>query len=686
MRAAALFSFLVAFWCFVYGRTTPDAWQTPIHYEGDTVSFLAYLKAARDGHVVPVAATYVSDLNAPYGANWNDYPRPQKAFFWLAGRVARAIGVFPTANLLLLLAHLWAGLAFYGVARYLRCRSSWAAALAVAFAASPFIFYRGLSHLALSLYWHIPLDILVVGWCFRRRGLDVQSRQFCVALLVALTAALFNVYYAALFVQFLGLSALAQLARRNPRRAVAPMLLAAALVSLFTLESLGTLRYPATHGPNPAAVDRSYGDLERFALKPIELVLPLPGHGLLHYGDLARDGYWQSARGEVGSAYLGLAAIAGVASVLAVPVVALLMRRRVFITPALGALVWILAFSVAGGINGVLGSLGVVLFRGTNRYSIWIAALGLLVLGGKLSRSTTGRRGALALAPLLLTVLVLVDQTPGILSREGVAAQFRQLQKDRAFAERIEATLAGRPMIYMLPVLDFPENGPVRGMPDYDHFRSYLFTSRVRYSYGSDKGRAREEWQHRVEAMAPPKMVARLEEYGFSGVLVDRRAYADGGERLLAGFTKAGRRILFDEEGGGRAFVRLNPRPEPRLPDAAPRLGEGWFGRAQAEGVWARSTEAQVILDNSNDAPRLVRLSFELTVAKPRKVVLYQAGRSLASWEPDPTVSVDGLEVVLAPGESRLVFGTDQPAALVEVGNRMRMATFAVKDLEMKEE
>ncbi len=237
----------------------------------------------------------------------------------------------------------------------------------------------------------------------------------------------------------------------------------------------------------------------------------------------------------------------------------------------------------------------------------------------------------------------------------------------------------------MLPVLDFPEGGSVRGMPDYDHFRSYLFTSRVRYSYGSDKGRSREEWQRRVETMVPSKMVARLEEYGFSGILVDRRAYPDGGERLLTGFTQAGRRILVDEEGGGRAFVRLEPRPGARLPEAAPRLAEGWFGRPQAEGFWAQSTEAEVILDNSGDAPRTVRLSFELTVAKPRKVVLYQAGRILAAWEPDPTVSVS-LEVVLPPGGSRLVLGTDRPAGLVEVGNRMRMATFAVKDLEMKEE
>ena len=56
----------------------------------------------------------------------------------------------------------------------------------------------GLFHLALSLCWHLPLDILVVAWCFRSRGLDVRSRRFLFASLVAALAALFNVHYAAM--------------------------------------------------------------------------------------------------------------------------------------------------------------------------------------------------------------------------------------------------------------------------------------------------------------------------------------------------------------------------------------------------------------------------------------------------------------------------------------------------------
>jgi len=683
-RAGALLAFLAGLWCLVYGRTSIAAWQTPILYEGDAVSFLGYLKAARDGHVVPVAATFVPDLNAPFGANWNDYPRPQKTFFWFAGLVARAAGLFPTANLLLLGAHLLAGLAFFGVARYLRCRAAWAVAGALAFACSPYIWYRNVGHLALSLYWHIPLDVLVVGWCFRRHGLPFRSRRFAFALLVAFATALFNVYYAAMFMQLLALSALGQALRGTWRKAAAPLVLAGAVVALFALESLGTLQYPLKHGRNLYAVHRAYGALEHYALKPVELILPPPGRGLFHYGALAA-GYFQNARGEVGSAYLGVAALAGVLSLLSGPLLGLVRGRRVLYPPALGALVWIGAFSIAGGANGVLGSLGVVLFRGTNRYSIWIAAVALLHLVGRLSRRRQSTRPAI-LSATLFAAVALLDQVPGIAHPGSLASQAHGPQMDRSFAAWLEAAFPGRPMVFMLPVLDFPESGPIKQMRDYEHFRPYLFTSRVRYSYGTDKGRAGEQWQRRVEAMVPAKMIDRLEAYGFSAIVVDRRGLADGGVALLQGLAGAGRPVILDEAGGSRAVVRLQPRMPARLPDRAPRFGEGWYGRLREEGLWARASEAHLIFYNDSSTPESVALSFELTAAKPCAVSLTQAGHVVATWRPHPTVSVADLRVALPPGESHLVLTTDLAPALTEVGNRLRMATFAVKDLEMIEE
>ena len=681
-RLAGLIVFVAGTFCLVYGRTSLEAWRVPIAYGGDALSFLAQLKASEEGSIRPVAATFVPDLNAPYEASWNDYPLPNKTVYWAAGQLAGRIGLFPAANLLLLLAHVLAAIAFYVVARYLRVHPAWALAGGVAFGLSHYLWYRSLVHLALTFCWHVPLDILVVAWCFRSRGLDVRSRRFVFASFVAVLAALFNVYYAAMFAQLLGLAALAQLARRRWRRAAAPVLLAATVVGLFALESLGSLLYPLRHGRNEDAVHRSYGDLENYALKPIELLLPIPPHGLLGFGRIA-PGYWANARGEVGSAYLGLAALAG-AVLLAGPVVAsLVRRRRVRLPETLGAVAWVLAFSVAGGINGILGAFGVVLLRGTNRYSVFILALCLLYLVGQLSR-VRARLPAPVLAGAF-TLVVLADQLPPRVYRGILGELAREVEADRAFATRIEQALPGRPMVFVLPVMAYPEVQGVRDLADYEHLRSFLYTTRVRYSYGTDKGRPREDWQRSVEGMPTKKMIDRLETYGFSGLIVDRRGYVDGASALLEEIRGLGRPIVVDDPVRHRALVRLRPSATPRLPSSVPAFGEGWRGRPIDGLRWATGTEAELLVENVAARPRAFALSFQLAVAGPRTVSLRQDGRELGSWRVTDALGLDELPLVLPPGESRLVLATDRPADVAEIGNRLRRGTFAVAELEMRE-
>jgi hypothetical protein len=328
----------------------------------------------------------------------------------------------------------------------------------------------------------------------------------------------------------------------------------------------------------------------------------------------------------------------------------------------------------------------VVLLRGTNRYSIWIVAVALLHLVGRLSRRTEGTRWK-HLGAVVLAVLALADQVPGLPARGEVTAQIAAVETDRAFAKNLEGALRGRAMVFMLPVLAFPEGGGIRQMPDYEHFRPYLFTSRLRYSYGTDKGRSREDWQWRVQAMSPSLMIDRLEGYGFSAIVVDRLAYPDGGTSLLDALAAAGRPVTIDEEHGrGRAFVRLVPRAPARLPATAPRPGKGWYGRPQPEGLWARDARAEWLFTNAGPAPTTVTLEFEVSVATPRTISLHQGDRVVGRWRPENTVRVRGLRVVLPPGESRLELRSDRPSELVEIGNRQRMAAFAVKDLEMNEE
>jgi len=83
-------------------------------------------------------------------------------------------------------------------------------------------------------------------------------------------------------------------------------------------------------------------------------------------------------------------------------------------------------------------------------------------------------------------------------------------------------------MIYTLPTVHFPEAFPGRGSRELDYFcynsiRLFLYSTKLRYSYGSNKGRQGADWQLDVEELPAGEMAKTLESYGFAGILFNRK-------------------------------------------------------------------------------------------------------------------------------------------------------------------
>jgi hypothetical protein len=676
----------------IYGRTTVEAWYTPIASRGDTLSFLAQLKVARLGYITPFRVEPIRELNAPFEGNWNDYPRLNKVTFWILGHLTRPFDLILAANLLLLLAHLLAGASFYMVARHFRSHWEWAAAGALVFAFSHFAFCRGfeLGHLVLCYYWHIPLCILVTGWSFRSAGLTVGSRRFWSGVAIAILSALQSVYYAFLFAEFLLFATVAQALRRNGwKRVTGPLVLAGTILVIGVADAAHVALYRLDHGPNPDALQRSLQDLETYALRPIRLIIPPPGHGLFHW----RSPWSEHSRGSLESeneaAYLGLAGAGALAWLSLFALRSFFFERPAFSRQAPWALGWIVLFSVAGGANAALGLLGFVFLRATNRYSIWILALVLLFLVGRLSRACrTSRRGLRLLAALGVAAVSLADQIPHLVSRQEVDTVGAQVRSDREFSQTLEDSLPPGAMVFMLPVMDYPEVPPVYGVADYDHFRPFLYSSRLHLDYGSDRGRPRERWRHRVGRMNPAQMATELEDLGFEGIIVNRRGYEDRAASILRGLAAAGRRVTLASSARDLLFVRLRPSRAPRRPGVPLLFGRGWHEDgepASPEGVWS-SGEAECILTNESSRPVTLNLSFELTALAPRRVTITQAGKVLSSWRVSRFLAVSGLRITLSPGETRLEFSTDRAPDPLQDRGGSRSVAYKVSNLRREVE
>ncbi len=561
--ATALVALVVAGFCVAYGRTSLEAWRVPISYHGDALFLTAYLKAARDGHVFPGGSIVVPELNAPFEANWNDHPRTLRALFLAAGLLSRATGLFVAMNLLLLLAHVLAAQSLFWVARYLGARREWAFAGGVAFGLSHFLFWRTLDHVDVALAWHLPLCILVVTWVLGRRGIPPRSRRFALSAAVTVVAAGHHPYYAVLFGQFLLFAAAAAAIRRAGRaRVLVPLALAGLLAGTFVADNAGSLVYQVVNGANPAA-SRPYGNLERFALKPLELFVPPPGFGLAGWGRVMNV-HWAGRlyRAEGGSPYLGIVAAGALAGLFALTVAGLLRRPARAPHPAAAATAWVLAYSVLGGVNQLLGAFGFVWLRGTNRFSVWILVVALLFL---VTRRFARRRGRAVLAALVVAIIV-ADQVPRPRGRPGIRRTALGVTGDRVFVTAVESALPEGAMLFMLPLVEFPEGRAVLGAREYDHLRPYLHAHRLRFSFGTDKGRPREAWQLDTVARGPAQMLADLERYGFAGILLDRRAYPDDARDVLAELAAAGRPATLAHPAGDYVLVPLRPAASPALP------------------------------------------------------------------------------------------------------------------------
>lgn len=670
-------------WCAGYGRWSAQTWTTPITYTTDAWWGMANAKAAATGEIVPVWTKKPHSFGAPFAADWNDYPSPDEGLLAWMAVLTRTFGVGAGANMAVLTAHLFASLAFYYVCRRLRYDHLFSVATALLFSLSRYAFSRGLLHLGLTYYWHIPFGILVVWWCLRRAGLSGRGRwSFSIA--VAVLHAVQNPYYTGMFMQLLGGAFVYHLARRSARpRITAPLILLGVTVTTFLLMNVDTFVSRAVNGPNPTVVQRNYSGLEFYALKPVEMLLPVVHRiGWLH--NWARESYYAKTMliGEAGSPYLGIIGIAALGWLVGSTFRAVSMRARTTEIPSHFWLVlWVLAYSIVGGVNGVLGFV-LELFRGTNRYSIVILTLVLLFLARQLTRITRrwNALGRTALATAIVA-LGLFDQIPPALTA-GIPSVAQQVSSDREIIATVEAQLPPGATLFQMPVVDFPEVGPLVGMGDYEHFRPYLYSKTLRYSYGSVKGRSREAWQKEAATLPAPRMVAMLERYGFDAIWINRKGYADGAAALINDLRSAGRANVLGENPDYLCLA-LQPAREPELP---PEFARGWH-RLEIGGDqdWRWSSgAAEMVLYGPESAAKQVRLVFQITTVQPRRLKIVAANETLAEMTlaPDQPPRPIELALVLQPGANHVRLETEVPGELPANGDPRTLA-FCIRNFRV---
>jgi hypothetical protein len=678
-------------WGLAHHRLSPKSWSAPLGYHGDCTFVLGCIKAASEFEYLPFVSRSISRLGAPYAGNWNDFPMFEMFPIILMGMVARWSNLITAWNIGILVSHLTSALAFYGACRLLRFRREWSAAGALLWAFSFYHNSRGAGHLPLCFDYTVPLGIVCCWLLVASKRSHLRGRVFWLCAGSALLLGIGNPYNLSMWLQFLclGLGLRFLVRRRVGDLAAGGVCLAVATLSFLAVNA-NTLYYRLAHGENQAAVMRDYKQLELYALKPIELVLPSWQHRLSFWGDIGRQ-YSMDAwvKGEMFSPYLGIVGLCALvwlsvefglraANLRKVP------RRLPTHAPLC---LWVLLYSAIGGVNCLVGLVfGLRYFRGSNRYSIFILAIALFFLVSRMSRIVRGwnRAASYGLA-VVVTTVGLLDQLPAQ-PQEELQALAKQVQNDQRFGQALEEKLPPRAMIYQLPLMNFVEADPILDCAPYAQLRPYLWTQHLRFSFGSVQGRPRDAWQQDLAAVPLEQGVKELERYGFSGLYFNRTAYADRAEARLKALANCGKSQIIEDEARELVCVLLNPSPHPAWPhtddEALVVYPGGWklglfsVGKyGKQSGYWACQSKLPLYFINDRPQSCEFRITGLAIAPSPQRLELLFQGKALWSQAvvPGETQTVDA-RLVAQPGRNHLYFTSDrQPEPRAEQPQTVRV-------------
>jgi phosphoglycerol transferase len=541
---ASLLVVVLLAWCTANAKWTALQWSQPTAYtepdKADVVHALAMMKAGAGGEFMPLAWKGSRDLGAPYDANWNDWPLVEELQIVFFSLLAKVFGLFAGLNLATVLGNLLAAITFYGVARFSDCSTVSAFVAALAFGLAPFIFAQSPFHLTTEYIWHVPLFLPVWRWASCEPGTTPRSPRFWFAVGVGFLTGLQSPYYTNILCQLTLLGAIILFCHNRSWPAFKSSLaVIGAAACAFALMNFDTWTYRAVHGSNTGALVREYKWLEIYGLKIVDMVIPPVTHHSHMLADFATAHRAAAPLQDEGS-YLGFVGLAALALLVGTAIADVVRRRADSIPMEAWQVLWIVLFFSTGGFNAILGSLGFTLFRTGCRYSVVILAIALMYAAQRLTalqRETASHKpsGSLPLAAYAaagaLCCVILWDQVPRTPTATATAAIARQVEADREFVAAMEAALPDRAMVFQLPIMEFPE-APVPGVPPYDHFRPYLYSKNLRYSFGSMKGRPREDWQKELGKMAFKDAVAEIKNKGFAAIYINRNGFPDRGKAL----------------------------------------------------------------------------------------------------------------------------------------------------------
>ena len=532
---AALIAVLLYFLLEVWQRDL----RVPLAFTSDTLWYLMQSKSTVDNGWW----WWNPRLGAPLGLDEVAYPSNSTVDQALVRLVSLVIpNAIAAVNVTWALLVVASGLSATWCMRTLGASTLSAMVGGTLFALTPYALYRNVDHFALVIYL-VPFACAAALWLANGEPHQTWGRTGRAVILTGCALLGLNYVYYAFFGSFcIAAAALIGYLSSRDRRLLASGALCVAIIAGSTFVNLMPSFYSWQQNGRPLVLrDKVPAESEVFGLKIRQLVSPVfphvftPFNGWVEREAAARFPHdnenWNSRLGIVGTlGFLGLLAV------LFVPDSAL--RRAPPVLRAASRLTLAaLLLATVGGFGSVFNLIVSPDIRAYNRISPFIAFFSMVAVIAAIDQFFQARWTRLAAATVIL-VLGVSDQ--GQATRQlnaryaSIAAEISSLN---SFVGALERALPTDAMVFQLPLRIYMSESDFGRMKQYDHFKPYLASQTLRFSYPS-MSNEQVRWQQAAARLDLRTLSSRVEAQGFSAILVDRYGYEDAGAAVTDGLLR----------------------------------------------------------------------------------------------------------------------------------------------------
>ncbi|MGA2933643.1 MAG: hypothetical protein ABSD81_00625 [Methanomicrobiales archaeon] len=436
--------------------------------------------------------------------------------------------------------------------------------VSVLFTFIPYHIFRGEGHLFLASYFMVPLMILVALWVYLEKDLlfkkdennsihwNVTNPKFLISVVICIVGACTFTYYPVFTCFFLLIAGFAAyFSQKNKYALLTALIFICVIGGTILVNYAPSLMYQQENGKNINVGVRVPWESELYGLKIIQIILPIYGHRIPFFSSVSQ--LYSTTSPLVTENTLSSIGFIGSLGFLFTFIwifFKVTSGNAANMTNRFKILTGVSLFSVSAVLLATIGGFGTIFnyaispqLRAYNRISIFIAFFALIaffisleVLRDKYLISKAKRT---IFYGILIVILLggIMDQTHDYMSPPYGAVK-TIFQQDDHFIKQIESVMPENAMIFQLPYVAFPESPPVYNMTDYNHFRGYLHSEKLRWSYGAIRGRLTDQWQKEVTQKGTIDMVDNLSVAGFSGVYVNTDGYADFGRDITSNLSR----------------------------------------------------------------------------------------------------------------------------------------------------